>query len=77
MDVITRHRDDSTNETRGARADRDRRVWTVTEVAVLLGISRAHAYDLVAQGAIPHLRLGRRIVVPKIAVDELLRGANR
>ena len=75
MDVITRQRDDSTSETRGVRADRDRRVWSVTEVAVLLGISRAHAYDLVAQGAIPHLRLGRRIVVPKIAVDELLRGA--
>ena len=75
MDVTTHQRAESTSETRQGREEKDRRVWTVTEVAVLLGISRAHAYDLVAQGAIPHLRLGRRIVVPKVAVDELLRGA--
>ena len=77
MDVITPQRAEATTETRRAPDENDRRVWTVTEVAMLLGISRAHAYDLVAQGAIPHLRLGRRIVVPKIAVDELLRGAGR
>ena len=77
MDVITHQRTEATRETGQLRDEGDRRVWTVTEVAVLLGISRAHAYDLVAQGAIPHLRLGRRIVVPKIAVDELLRGTGR
>ncbi len=77
MDLTPRQRADGTSETRQVREQRDRRVWTVPEGAVLLGISRAHAYDLVAQGAIPHLRLGRRIVVPKIAVDELLRGADR
>ncbi len=77
MDLITHQRADGTSETRQGRDESDRKVWTVSEVARLLGISRAHAYDLVAQGAIPHVRLGRRIVVPKIAVDELLRGASR
>lgn len=50
----------------------DRRVWSVEEVAELLGISRAHAYELVARNEIPHLRLGRRIVVPKHVVEKLL-----
>ena len=77
MDVITHQRTEATRETGQLRDERGRRVWTVTEVAVLLGISRAHANDLVTQGAIPHLRIGRRIVVPKIAVDELLRSAHR
>lgn len=48
------------------------RVWTVDEAACLLGISRAHAYELVARNELPHVRLGRRIVVPKRAVEQLL-----
>ena len=39
-------------------------MWSVEEAARLLGISRAHAYELVARGELPHLRLGRRVVVP-------------
>jgi excisionase family DNA binding protein len=34
----------------------------------LLGISRAFAYELVARGELPVIRLGRRIVVPKAAL---------
>ena len=51
---------------------KDRRVWSVDKTAEQLGISRAHAYELIARREIPHLRLGRRIVVPRKAVDELL-----
>ena len=50
----------------------ERRVWTVSEAARVLGISRAHAYELVARRELPHLRLGRRIVIPRQALDELL-----
>ena len=53
-------------------AAQERRVWTVSEAARLLGISRAHAYELVARRELPHLRLGRRIVIPRQALDELL-----
>ena len=35
------------------------------EVAEVLGISRAGAYDLVRSAGFPHLRLGNRILVPK------------
>jgi len=47
-------------------------VWTVEEAGRLLGISRAHAYELVARGELPHLRLGRRVVVPKQGIETLL-----
>lgn len=49
-----------------------RRVWSVDEAAVILGISRAHAYELVARNDLPHVRLGRRILIPVDAVDQLL-----
>lgn len=49
-----------------------RLVYTVEETALLLGISRTLAYELVARGALTHVRLGRRIVIPRRAIDELL-----
>ena len=60
------------NEPLGTARNEDRLVWTVEEAARLLGISRAHAYELVARGELPHLRLGRRLVVPKHAIELLL-----
>jgi excisionase family DNA binding protein len=63
---------DRAQETLVAGNDRGRRVWSVEEAAQLLGVSRAHAYELVARNELPHLRLGRRIVVPKHVIDELL-----
>jgi len=53
------------------RAD-ERLVYSVAEAAAVLGISRAHGYDLVARGELPHLRLGRRVVIPKRVIEELL-----
>ena len=45
---------------------------TVDQAASLLGISRGLAYELVARGELRSVRLGRRIVVPRRVVDELL-----
>jgi len=50
----------------------DRLVYTVTEAAQLLGVSRASAYELVARGEIPVIRLGRRILIPKTQLLALL-----
>lgn len=55
----------------------DRQVLTVDELAYLLGISRGFAYELVARGALPAIRLGRRIVIPRVAMEELLGAAIR
>jgi excisionase family DNA binding protein len=46
----------------------ERLVFSVPEVAELLGISRAFAYELVARGELPVVRLGRRVVVPRVAL---------
>ena len=46
---------------------------SVPEVAELLGISRAFAYELVARRELPALRLGRRLVVPLHLIEELMR----
>jgi excisionase family DNA binding protein len=43
-------------------------VLTVAEAGALLGVSRAFAYELVARGELPVIRLGRRILVPKAAL---------
>ncbi|MCZ7535607.1 MAG: helix-turn-helix domain-containing protein [Acidimicrobiia bacterium] len=44
----------------------------MTEAAELLGVGRTLAYDLVARGVLPSVRLGRRVVIPRHALDELL-----
>jgi excisionase family DNA binding protein len=50
----------------------DRLIYTVTEAAALLGISRSFAYEAVERGDIPSMRIGRRILVPKAALTRLL-----
>ena len=39
--------------------------YTVTEVATLLGISRANSYVLLKSGEIPARRLGSRWIIPR------------
>lgn len=50
----------------------ERRTLSVSEAARVLGISRAHAYDCVRSGVLPSITLGRRVVVPRQAIEELL-----
>lgn len=50
----------------------ERRTLSVSEAARVLGISRAHAYDCVRTGELPSITLGRRVVVPRRAIEELL-----
>jgi excisionase family DNA binding protein len=39
-----------------------------------LGLGRNATYDAIARGEIPVIRFGRRIVVPKRALDRMLNG---
>ena len=50
----------------------NRMTVTVEEAAEILGISRAFAYALVRKDELPSLRLGRRLVVPRRALERLL-----
>ena len=45
---------------------------TVPEAARLLGISRNLAYEAVRRGEIPCIRIGRRFLVPRVALERLL-----
>ena len=56
------------------RADDEPQVLTVPEVAEVLRISRNRAYDLVREGRLRSVRVGRRVLVPRWAVLELLGG---
>jgi len=49
-----------------------RRTYTVTEAAQVLGISRSGAYEAVRRGEIPSITIGHRIVVSRATIDELL-----
>ena len=49
--------------------------YTVTEAAAVLGVSRSTAYECVRSGDLRAIRLGRRLVVPKSAITDLLCGS--
>lgn len=55
--------------------ERRRLVLSVEEVARLLGIGRNGAYEAIQRGEIPHLRIGRRIMIPRDRFEEWLREA--
>jgi excisionase family DNA binding protein len=53
----------------------DRLTWTITEAAQLLGISRASAYEAAHRGELPVRLIGRRMLVPRVALMRLLEDA--
>jgi excisionase family DNA binding protein len=46
---------------------------SVSEAAAVLGISRSAAYDAAMKGDLPNIRLGRRILVSREALERLLK----
>ena len=50
----------------------NRKTYTVTETAALLGIGRSSAYEAVRSGKIPTLKIGKRVLVPRAALERLL-----
>jgi excisionase family DNA binding protein len=53
----------------------ERKTYTIGETAQLLGIGRNQAYDAAKRGDLPGvIRIGKRLLVPKVALDRLLDG---
>lgn len=50
---------------------------SVEEAAELLGISKGLMYEAVRMGQIPHIRIGRRVIIPRLALLKMLEGENR
>ena len=44
--------------------DTGRLTYTVDEASIMLGLSRNSAYEGVARGDIPSIRVGRRLLIP-------------
>jgi excisionase family DNA binding protein len=45
---------------------------SVSETAKLLGVSRNGAYEAIAKGELPSIRVGRRLLVPRVALERML-----
>jgi len=55
----------------------ERLTVNIEEAAAILGISRNGAYSAAREGTLPTIRIGKRLLVPKGALDRLLAGAHR
>lgn len=55
----------------------ERLTLAVNEVAHLLGLSRGAAYEAVRTGQIPSIRIGRRIIIPRVALIKILEEAGK
>ena len=69
--------DEGNNDVLGSEQIRDlyedgRLTWTVTEAAKLLGISPTTAYEAARRGELPVRVIGRRMLVPRVALLRLL-----
>jgi len=54
-----------------------KRTYSVEEAAKILGIGRSAAYQAVGTGEIPAIRIGKRLLVPVQALEQLLSTATR
>jgi excisionase family DNA binding protein len=52
----------------------ERKTYDVEEAGRLLGIGRNQAYEAAHRGEIPTIKIGSRLLVPKVAFDRLLDG---
>jgi excisionase family DNA binding protein len=49
--------------------------FTVDEAGTILGLSRASAFAAVSRGDIPSIRVGKRLIIPRRALEKMLGGA--
>ncbi len=54
------------------KQDNKRLTLTIPEAAERLGISRNLGYEAAKDGSLPVVRIGRRLLVPRAALDSLL-----
>jgi len=50
----------------------ERQTLKIEEAAKILGISRNTAYDAVKTGQLPTIKIGKRLLVPRIAIERML-----
>ena len=55
---------------------KDRLTYSVEEAADALGISVKRAYQDVRSGNIPSIKFGRRLIIPRVALEKKLENAD-
>ena len=55
----------------------ERLTYNVSEAAKLLGLSKNSAYQACLKGEIPHLKIGKRILIPRAQLDRMLNEAGK
>ncbi len=53
----------------------ERLVISVEEAAHALSCSRGLAYRMVREGTLPHMRIGRKVVVPVRSIERMIEAA--
>lgn len=53
-------------------ADNERLTYNVKEAAQALGLSRNATYQGIMRGEIPHIKIGKRLLIPRAALAKLL-----
>lgn len=56
----------------GENSSVERLCYTVPEVAEKLGISRNHGYEMVKQKQLPVVKFGKRLLIPRVALEKML-----
>lgn len=60
---------------KAAESQSAKRTMTISEAARELGISRNSGYEAARRGEIPTVRVGRLLLVPRVAFERMLGGA--
>ena len=63
---------ESMTESEFRKNGQERLCLSVPEAAKILGISRGLAYELARSGRLPALRFGRRLLIPRAALERML-----
>jgi excisionase family DNA binding protein len=64
-----------TNQTDSAAAPSQSTYRSVAALAAEIGLSERSTRGALRRGEIPHIRIGRRFILPKAAISEWLRSA--
>ena len=57
------------------QSDIECKTLTITEASKALGVSCNKAYEAARRGEIPTIKIGKRILVPRAALERMLQGA--
>jgi len=47
----------------------DSKIYTIQDVCEMLNISRSFTYQMLKEGKIPSVKLGKRVIIPKAKFD--------